>query len=258
MDVKGAWDVEQYEKFKAQRAQPFYDLLAMVEPKEGMRCLDLGCGTGELTRELHQRLLAAETVGIDRSEKMLENAQTMAETGLSFELTGIEGFDDKTHYDLIFSNAALQWVPNHCELFRHYAGMLAQEGQIAIQIPCNRDHPSQTVAFELEKEAAYRGHDRSQIEINVLPLQEYAAVLDALGFKNINLRMQVYIHHLPSRDEVIEWVKGTFLLDYKKAYSEDLYERFLEEYRERLLARLPDNRPFLFTFKRILMHAVKG
>ncbi len=258
MSAAGEWDVGQYEKFKAQRSQPFYDLLAMVQPSEGMRCIDLGCGTGELTRELHLRLLARETLGIDSSETMLNSARTHAVGGLSFKNEGIESIEGRELYDLVFSNAAFQWVPNHEALFERVATILRRNGQLAIQIPCNREHPSQTVAFDLETEEPYRGLARSRTEENVRSLEQYAALLDQLGFEHVNLRMQIYLHHLPSRDEVLEWVKGTFLLDYKRTLSPETYEKFLADYRERLMERLKDTRPHLFTFKRILMHARKA
>ena len=69
-----AWSPDQYDKFKAERAQPFQDLVALIDPRQHMRILDLGCGTGELTRSLHKQLLARETLGIDNSEAMLAKA----------------------------------------------------------------------------------------------------------------------------------------------------------------------------------------
>jgi trans-aconitate methyltransferase len=71
--VIDTWDPRQYDKFEREREQPFYDLLALVHRSTGMRVVDLGCGTGKLTRVLHERLDARETIGLDRSEKMLES-----------------------------------------------------------------------------------------------------------------------------------------------------------------------------------------
>ena len=57
------WTPEQYERFKDERAQPFWDLVALVEDRPRMRVVDLGCGTGELTRKLHEHLSATDTRG---------------------------------------------------------------------------------------------------------------------------------------------------------------------------------------------------
>ena len=76
------WNPEQYGRFRDERARPFFDLLDLVQPRPGMRVVDLGCGTGELTRELHRRLAARETIGIDNSPAMLAKSAAFAGDGL--------------------------------------------------------------------------------------------------------------------------------------------------------------------------------
>ncbi|HEY4001800.1 MAG TPA: methyltransferase domain-containing protein, partial [Candidatus Xenobia bacterium] len=103
------WDPAQYERFAMERRQPFDDLLAQVERRPGMRVVDLGCGTGELTVELHQQLGAAATIGIDSSASMLTRAPQAA--GVRFEELDIAQVSGT--WDLVFSNAALHWLPDH-------------------------------------------------------------------------------------------------------------------------------------------------
>src|SRR5512140_1523706 len=111
------WRPEQYEKFRDERSAPFFDLLALVEPCPGGRVLDLGCGTGELTRALHARAQASETMGIDSSETMLVKSAAFAGEGLRFNQADIETFSPVEPFDVVFSNAALQWVNGHEALF---------------------------------------------------------------------------------------------------------------------------------------------
>src|ERR1700733_9652689 len=92
-EAPSRWDPEQYERFKAERSRPFFDLLALVRARPGMRVVDLGCGTGELTRELHEKLGATETVGIDSSETMLAKGAGFARDGLRFERGRIEEWE---------------------------------------------------------------------------------------------------------------------------------------------------------------------
>src|SRR3954465_12811236 len=108
------WDPRQYDKFERQREQPFYDLLRLVHPVANMCIVDLGCGTGKLTRVMHERLNARQTIGIDRSESMLSVAPADAGplAALRFEVATIESFADRRldrrdQPELIFSNAAL-------------------------------------------------------------------------------------------------------------------------------------------------------
>ncbi len=251
-----AWDPEQYGRFHAERSQPFFDLLALVRPHPGMRVLDLGCGTGELTRLLHDRLHAGETIGIDRSESMLAKSTAFAGNGVHFERADLRAFRPGQPFDLTFSNAALHWVPDHEGVFRRLTGWLADSGQLAIQVPVNHDHPSQVVAAEVAGEEPFRsalnGYARDS---PVLAPEVYATLLDSLGYSQQHVRVQVYAHHLGGREEVIEWNKGTLLTAYRERLPAPFYEKFLARYRERLLPRLEDRRPFFYPFKRLLVWA---
>jgi trans-aconitate 2-methyltransferase len=129
------WNPDQYAKFAREREQPFHDLLAMVRPAPDMRVVDLGCGTGRLTRMLHERLHARETIGVDRSARMLDVAREVGGApGLRFENASIEDFAfDEGSCDLVFSNAALHWVDDHDSLFARLASALAPGGQLAVK-----------------------------------------------------------------------------------------------------------------------------
>jgi trans-aconitate 2-methyltransferase len=252
------WNPDQYNRFRAERSAPFFDLLALVRPRPAMRVVDLGCGTGELTRELHRRLAARETLGIDNSDKMLEQARAHAETGLSFAPGDIGRYAPSGKLDLIFSNAALHWLPDHPALFAALAGHLAEQGQLAVQMPANHDHVSHTVAAEVASEEPYREALSGYVRTSSLMAPEaYAELLDALGLAEQHVRLQVYAHRLDRRDDVVEWVKGTLLTDYEKRLPFELFARFLERYRERLLPRLSDRRPYFYPFKRILIWATR-
>src|SRR5260221_910732 len=103
--VRDTWDPRQYDKFEREREQPFFDLLSLVRPRPGMRAVDLGCGTGELTRELHLAVGARETLGLDKSEAMLARSASVRAEGLSFQLGDI-GELEGGGFDLVFSNPA--------------------------------------------------------------------------------------------------------------------------------------------------------
>jgi trans-aconitate 2-methyltransferase len=257
---RDAWKPALYERFKDERSQPFFDVLALVRPRPGLRVLDLGCGTGELTKALHRRLGARETLGLDSSAAMLERTQAHAGDGLRFErgdiLTFVSGEGERGAWDLVFSNAALQWVPLHEHLLGKLMGALSPLGQLAVQVPANHDHVSHAVAAEVAAEPPFREALRAYVRRSpVLAPEDYAVALDRLGFREQQVRLEVYGHRLESRDEVIEWVKGTLLTDYEQRMDAELYPRFLEAYRERLFARQPDDRPFFYPFKRILLWA---
>jgi len=248
--VADAWSPAQYERFRAEREQPFSDLLDLVQAQPDMRAVDLGCGTGELTLALHRRLDARETLGLDSSAVMLERSAPHAGAGLRFERGDIADFAARDAFDLVFSNAALHWVADHEALLARLTRALRPHGQLAVQVPANFDHPSHATATEVGAELGLAPHPT-----NVLAPERYAAVLHRLGYAEQHVRLQVYAHRLGSRDDVVEWVKGTLLTDYQRRLEPAAFEEFLRRYRDRLLARLDDTRPFLFTFKRILFRA---
>ena len=247
------WNPQQYDRFKAERSQPFFDLLALVQPRPGMRVVDLGCGTGGLTTHLCERLQVAACIGVDRSASMLKQAEHLGDGVLSFAAGDLASWSPPFAPDLIFSNAALQWLDDHPALFQRLASLLPVGGQLAVQMPMNFDYPSHVVARELGEEEPFKPHLSNPRGPNMLSPEEYAVLLDDLGFGEQLVRLQVYAHHLDSRDQVVEWVKGTLLTDYEARLGPDLYSLFLERYRARLLPRLRDSRPFFYPFKRILL-----
>jgi trans-aconitate 2-methyltransferase len=252
------WNPGQYERFKAERLAPFEDLLALVEVRPGMRVIDLGCGTGEATRLAHDRLAARETIGLDSSAAMLGKAAPLAGGGLSFRLGDLATFAEGG-FDLVLSNAAIHWVPDHAGLLARLAGCLAPGGQLAIQAPANDHHRSHVTAREVAREppfaAALGGHVR---ESPVLAPEDYALLLHGLGLARQRVRLEVYAHPLACRDEVIEWVRGTLLTDYERRLPAELWPRFLEAYRARLTAALPDARPFVYTYRRLFLWASRA
>src|SRR6266851_2495403 len=231
-----SWDPRQYDRFQREREQPFFDLLALVRRVPGMRVVDLGCGTGKLTRVLHDRLQAGETTGIDRSDRML--AATSADAlpeGLRFEVGTIESF-----------------VARAAEA-SGLAAALAPEGQLAFQVPAQHDGLSHVLAEELTTTEPFRsalgGWHRPQ---PVLAPEAYARLLHRCGFEDPIVRLIVYPHVLSGQEDVVEWMKGTLLTEYARHLPADLFDQFVQEYGARLVARLEATRPFFFPFKRIL------
>lgn len=249
------WSPEQYERFKQQRSQPFYDLLALVERGSVATVVDLGCGTGELTRVLADELGATDVLGVDSSVSMLEKSASFVRPGLRFEQREIESFAPPQPCDLLFSNAALHWVEDHeATVWPQLAAALAAGGQLAVQVPANHDQPSFLAAAEVARDPrfaaaldGYAGHR------NVLAPESYARLMHALGFARQQVRLHVYLHELPGVDAVVEWVKGTTLTPFAARLGGELFGEFLAAYRARLIAMAGERSPYPFAFKRILI-----
>ena len=250
------WSPSQYERFKAERSRPFYDLLALVRPAPSPAVLDLGCGTAELTADAHRKLGARRTVGVDLSESMLEKGRALGVPGLELYHGDIAQWlaAATERFDVIVSNAALHWIPDHPRLFAQLASRLAPGGQLAVQMPVNHEQPPAAVAVALAGEEPFAtalggAHD----ERPILSVEAYARLLYDLGFRDTIVRVQVYTHLLPDRAAVVEWVKGTTLTWYEERLGPELFATFLARYRTNLYNALADERPFVFTFRRLFL-----
>lgn len=253
------WDPVQYERFKAERAQPFWDLIDLVRTDAPfVRCVDLGCGTGELTAAAAERLGCAEMVGVDSSPNMLAAARSHASPHVRFELGDIAGWTAPGDRDLVLSNAALHWVPDHPGVLARWIAALTPGGQLAVQIPANPDHPSHLSSVAVahtEPFLSAMGGDPppDPVAVNVLRPEQYADLLYQLGLAEQHVRLQVYPHVLPSSDHVVEWTKGTSLTRFFARLPTELHEPFVDAYRTELLRRIGEQRPYFFAFKRILL-----
>lgn len=246
-----SWDPIQYNRFAAEREQPFWDLAALLRPVDHPALVDLGCGDGRLTGRLAAQLQAGTAVGIDNSPRMLEATAAHAAGGVDFTPGDIATWSEQATFDIVFSNAALQWVPDHGAVLRRWSAALRDGGQLAVQMPANGDHPSHVVSRQLASEMI--GSPPPDSSVNVRTPEFYARTLYELGFEEQHVRVQVYGHVLESTEAVIEWVKGTTLTRIRAVVDPTRYEEYLNEYSRRLLAELGDHRPYFYPFKRLLL-----
>lgn len=255
------WDPQQYRRFAVERAQPFHDLLALIEPEGIARAVDLGCGPGELTSLAAERLGVEQMVGIDNSPSMLDKTAEHVSPRVRFEFGDIGEWSSLADLDLVLAAASLQWVPDHRGVMARWAAALRPGGQIAIQVPANAAMPSHVVAREVAGRPPHRdlfgpgGPPIDPVRAHVLEPEEYAQVLYELGFRRQHVRLQVYPHLLPTTRHVVEWVRGTMLTRFEKRLDPDAFAAFVADYERELLAVLGDHAPHFFPFRRILMWA---
>jgi trans-aconitate 2-methyltransferase len=248
------WNAEQYHRFQSQRAAPFYDLLGLVEIRPGMKVVDLGCGTGELTRKLADSLADSEVTGLDSSPEMLEKSASYATSNLRFEQGEQAKLTGK--WDLIFSNAAIQWSEDHKELIPYLLARLNPGGQLCIQIPSNHNHISHLLIRETAQENPFNKILGGFVRLSpVLTIDQYTKILFEGNTENIIVFEKVYPHILENSDAVVEWISGTALIRYFERLGEHKSE-FLEALRRKMKLALPE-RPLLYPFRRILFSAKK-
>jgi len=253
-----SWNPDQYLKFADHRLRPALDLLARIPVQSPETIADLGCGPGNVTHFLRQRWPEARITGIDSSLEMLESARKAYPT-MAWEQADIGHWLPKVPADVIYSNAALQWLDHHRQLFAKLYAALAPGGVLAVQMPRNFDQPSHVLMRRAAQEGPWR--DRLAPYLRHSPVAapvEYWRMLQPLG-AGIDIWECDYLQTLSGDDPVLQWMLGTTLRPILAALSETERDAYLQVYRQLLLEAYPREADgaTLFPFRRLFILATK-
>lgn len=197
------WNSIQYLKFKNERTQPAKDL-AMRISNNPKTVVDIGCGPGNSTKVLRDFFPNADIIGIDNSPNMIKKAKAEY-SNIDFRLC--DALSLKGRYDLLFSNACLQWLPNHDMIIPFLIDKLNDGGILAVQVPMNNDEPLFHLIQEVAAEPRWSLSDiQLQPNETLTPLEYYnilsncSSVFDMWEVK--------YYHTIPDHKALIDWVKA--------------------------------------------------
>lgn len=253
------WKPEQYNRYKDVRYKPFYDLLALLELRERIKGIDLGCGTGEQTAILQKTLPNSNLLGIDSSPQMLAKSSRYQTRGLRFELANIQdAIARRDRYDLVFSNAALQWIDSHELLLPKVIDLLAPGGQLAIQMPVQNENLLNKILLSLVAEEPFRSFlDGFKKETPVLSIDKYAQLLFDNHMQDIQVSVKVYPIIASSESELYDFIAGSALLPYTQRLSDEVKKELKDEFLARIRQHFKKY-PAIYVFKRLLLYAKKG
>jgi len=247
-----AWDPAQYLKFAGPRLRPALDLLQRIEAEAPATVYDLGAGTGNVTRLIAARWPAARIVGVDSSAEMLAKAAAENRT-IEWQQADLAAWRPAHPAEIIYSNAALQWLGDHETLFPRLLGLLAPRGALAVQMPRNFAAPSHTLIFE----TALDGPWRPLLNRSPVAAPDFFYDLLAPLAASLDIWESEYLQVLDGPNPVKEYTKGSWLSPLLAALDEPLKSRFEAAYGERVLAAYPpraDGRT-LFPFRRLFLIA---
>lgn len=219
-----SWDAELYLTFAGERTQPVIDLVGRVAltPR---RIIDLGCGPGNSTEVLWRRWPEAEVIGVDNSPAMIAAAAN-AYPERHWEMGEIATWSGDETFDLVFSNAALQWVPDHAKVFPRLFDRVAPGGALAVQMPAHLRSPIHRCMIEVSERPEWR--DRLGLARRAIEVQEPGAYYDLLCHRasRIDLWVTVYQHVLAGSAAIVEWMSGTGLRPFLEALTAEEQDRF--------------------------------
>jgi trans-aconitate 2-methyltransferase len=253
-----AWDPKTYMKFGAERTRPAAELLARVPVETPKRVIDLGCGPGNSTALLVERWPSADVTGFDSSPEMLKDAQA---SGVKAHWVpgDVATWSPERAFDVVYSNATLQWIADHPKLLPRLMRAVAEGGVFAFQVPRNFGAPSHQILYALAKEAPWADALANIGErAGALEPDEYFAILEPLS-RHIDIWETTYLQVMDGQDAVYNWISGTGLRPFANALTGEMREAFLTEYKRRLNAAYPMRKSgkTLFPFQRLFCVATR-
>ena len=243
--------------------RPALDLLARVPMEAPRVVVDLGCGAGNVTRMLGARWPQARIVGVDSSAPMLAKARAavVGDERYSFVEADVASWRPAAPADVVYSNAALQWLDGHAQLFPHVARMVATGGTLAVQMPDNLRASSHTAILALVQSDRWR--EKLAGLVRAAPTAAATAYFDWLAplARDVDIWTTEYLQILEPRSDgehpVAAWTRGTYLVPFMAALDESEQREFLAAYGQALAAAYPplvDGRT-LFPFRRLFIVA---
>lgn len=254
-----SWDSKQYLKFQKERTQPSIDLADRLTIQSPERIIDIGCGPGNSTAVLKKRYPNAEIIGADNSENMISAAKEKypdIEFLLCDASKDLGNITEK--FDIVFSNACIQWVPDHPKLLREMLSLLKEGGELAVQIPINYDEPIHKIINETVRSEKWREVFSEPRIFYTLTPEEYYDILSEIS-SDFEMWQTVYFHRMKSHSDIIEWYRSTGLRPYlemlspagKEAFERDIFANVEKAYPKQA------NGEIIFRFPRLFFKAVK-
>ena len=253
------WNPALYSRYEDERTRPARDLLARVPLTSAARVVDLGCGPGNSTELLVNRFPGAAVTGTDNSGAMLASAKKRLPAA-TFELSNIADWQTDVPPDLIYANAALQWVPDHAALMPRLFAALAPGGVLAVQMPDNREEPTHRLMREVAAEAPWAEPigDYSKLRTELFSIDKYYDLLAANAVQ-VDVWRTAYQHPMDSAAAIVDWVRATGLKPFVDRLSPELQTSYLAEYERRVALAYParSDKKLLLAFPRMFIVAQK-
>jgi len=244
MGGMATWDPAQYAKFADERGRPFRELVARIPTEDPVAVVDLGCGPGSMTATLPERWPHAAILGLDSSEDMIEATAKHRSPQLTFRKADIAGWRPQPRsIDVIVSNAALQWVPDHIDLLPGWTSALDDGGTLAFQVPLTSRAPAGAAITEVAGDGPWASRlaaVRDRTSPRVRAPESYIDVLAGAGLR-VDAWSTTFFHLLQGPDPVLEWFSGTGLRPYLDALAGE--PALLDGFRQKVAARFREEFP---------------
>jgi trans-aconitate 2-methyltransferase len=253
------WSAGQYVKFEDERSRPSVELVRRIPVADPQRIVDIGCGPGNSTAIVRARWPEAEIIGLDSAPDMLRAARERLPE-VRFIEADAATWEPLPDVDIFFSNATMQWVPDHQAVLARLMRALPAGGALAVQVPDNQVENTHALMRAVAAEGPWSRKFAAPIAREAIATpQAYYDLLRPLAAA-VDVWHTVYYHPLADADAIIEWVKGTGLRPFLDRLDGEERKAFLADYRARIADAYPPQADgkVLLRFPRLFLVAVRG
>lgn len=159
--------------------------------KKGLRVLDVGCGTGAITKGIAEKVgLTGQVIGIDRNKELIEEGKALFDfpNNLEFLITELLEFEPVEKFDLIVSARVLQWLDNPLAALKKMKTWLKTNGQISI-LDYNHEALTWKPAPPKSMQVFYKGFLdwRSGLGVNNTIAEDLSDLFEKAGLNQIEV-----------------------------------------------------------------------
>jgi trans-aconitate 2-methyltransferase len=253
------WNPDLYLKFDRERIQPSVDLVSRIKIDAPSRIIDIGCGPGNSTQILVQRWPDSMIFGIDNSPAMIEKAKKDY-PNQNWQILDAGKDNIQGTYDIIFSNATIQWIPDHAGLFKKFYNILNTNGLVAIQLPLFWDMSIGKAIAEIAQDSRWNSVTRGVTELFSIHKCSYYFDLLSQQYSSMEIWETYYMHIMDSHFSILEMIRSTGLKPYldrletgkdKKDFETQVFREITRDYPGQ------KNGKVIFPFKRLFFIAYK-
>ncbi len=254
------WDPDQYLQFKYERTQPSIDLVARIQKDDPKTIIDIGCGPGNSTQILLKRWPHADILGIDSSEAMIQKAR-QDYPHQKWVIADAANLTTSQTYDIVFSNAAIHWIPRHDLLLERLFQIVNENGILAVQVPANQGSPLYKSILRVSRSGKWSAFTTGREDSITYHNAGYYYGQLALHAKEIVIWETIYYHIMQSHETLIDWYKGTAMKPFLDSLPTD---ESREEFKKEVLIECQTAYPLqrdgriLYPFKRLFFTARKS
>ena len=240
-------------------------LFALLDIKDRESVLDVGCGTGNLTKKIFDKS-HGYVIGIDPSQGMINESSKLYKDEINFQLGSAESIPFENIFDVIFCNSAFQWVTDAREAVRNFYKALKSHGRIGIQAPARQDYcPNFVLAVDALKKHETFGQTFKHFRSPWFFLNssaEYTSLFQQQGFKVPFCEIQT-IETLHTPGEVFKIFASGAIAGYlnKDYYDCEIPDDYIHEFQNVIKAEFmkqaKDDGMVRLVFNRIFLIGVK-